>query len=334
MDHVLVFDIGGTSIRSAIYNNKEGLKDIRKEESCNFINNAGKNINQLQNELESKILFLKKLYDNKYGHIKKVGISFPGPINENNEIISAPTLWGNLMNQPYALTQSLEQKELGVEFYIQNDITAAGYRYINKNLKNFCILTVSSGVGNKIFWDGEVLLNSNGYGGEIGHLTYHGIPESMICDCGEKGHIGAMSSGRGVERLSEFLKFKKIELYNKSVLKKENKITTYDLVDAVHQEDAYALYVLRQSIKPIAHIVATVYNLIGIDRFIIIGGFSIAIGDKYVDLLKEEISKLTLYGGGDHELEKMIYLGVKDDNHGLIGIGKYVLANQKVLQNI
>ena len=59
-----------------------------------------------------------------------------------------------------------------------NDLSAAGYAYVGRGCGDFCVVTVGSGIGNKVFVDGRPLVGPGGRGGEIGHGLAH-----MPADC-------------------------------------------------------------------------------------------------------------------------------------------------------
>lgn len=64
--------------------------------------------------------------------------------------------------------------------------------------QRFCLLTIGSGTGNKVFHGGEILLDADGHGGELGHWVCDASPGAPLCDRGASGHLGAITSGRGV----------------------------------------------------------------------------------------------------------------------------------------
>ena len=68
----------------------------------------------------------------------------------------------------------------------------------------FVLLVLVLALVLKIFWKGNVILDEDGYGGELGHCLYlNCIDDKIKCDCGEYGHLGSISSGRGIENISK-----------------------------------------------------------------------------------------------------------------------------------
>jgi C7-cyclitol 7-kinase len=324
MRGTVVFDIGGTYIRTALYiAGKDTLKDLKKFPAPSFLN-IKLPLYLLQESLLQIIIksTMEIKNDNRNITVDSLGIAFPGPVSESGDILKAPTLWGE-MNEKYELGIKLKTYLPELKVFIINDITAAGFRYLSPELNTFCIITISSGVGSKVFWNGEVLLNK-GLGGEIGHHFFGGEYEHFPCDCGGSGHIGAIASGRGFEALFRFLSIKDRPLYEKSLLFSISGVSTPDIIKAIHMNDEFALKILTESVKPIASAISSVFTGIGINRFIIIGGAACAIGSRYTDLLITELHRISLFGLEEDDYDSMVKLGFNDDLNGLAGVGKYV----------
>lgn len=324
----LVFDIGGTFIRGGVYDSEQGLYSfVVRQQAPNY---KSKSRDELKSALMDQIQMIQTTLLNKYDNVEyeKIGISFPGPINQNGIILNAPTLWGTKIKN-IDLNHEMSKIFSAKPCFIINDITAAGYRYLNTEMETFCILTISSGVGGKIFYRGEALLDKEGMAGEVGHIYYRGKYNQLICDCGEYGHIGSMASGRGIEQLARCIidqeEIKKT--YFSSVLLQEQELTTYTIVKAIKEKDPLALFILGEAVKPIVDVINTLIFTIGIQKFILVGGFFNAVREEYHSLLCEEISRTNYRQLGKDNIENMILKGEDDDNNGLIGVGRYIFKH-------
>ena len=104
---------------------------------------------------------------------EEVGISFGAVISGDGIVKDASILWGEPARD-YDFRNSLLQRLPGLRITIQNDISAAAWRYHDHG--RFCLITVSSGLSNKVFnRDLRVLhqldLDSAEIGGEMGHVV-------------------------------------------------------------------------------------------------------------------------------------------------------------------
>src|SRR6185312_8922728 len=114
----------------------------------------------------------------------------PGPIAPTGEILAAPTLWPGVPIEPFTLGARLERAWPGLRVRVLNDVTAVGLAYVAGGRESFCVVTVSSGIGHKVFLDGRPVTGPSGRGGEIGHVVVDPRPEAPECDCGGRGHLG------------------------------------------------------------------------------------------------------------------------------------------------
>lgn len=222
----LVIDIGGTSFRSSVFDDtKKLIEKPIKIPTPNFINNSGLKINQLQSLLVDQITKTVKQYQNKYPKLNNVGISFPAPITSTGIVTQACTVWGD-RGKNFHLKDKLQHKLPQINFIIANDITAAAERYASTtNLKKvdyFAVITVSSGIGGKIYdvKNHSVVLDKRSIGGEMGHVKIDFSPNALLCDCGGRGHLGAIASGRAIEKLASNLAKKYPKKYKRSTLYK------------------------------------------------------------------------------------------------------------------
>ena len=209
-----------------------------------------------------------------------------------------------------------------------NDITAAAERYANmqkyQNIDYFAVITISSGIGSKIYdvRNRKVILDRRSIGGEMGHIKLDFSPNAPFCDCGGRGHLGAVSSGRAVERLA--ISEAKIHpsMFKNSILFKLTKnpenINNQLLVKAIKAGDRFCLQILDKATFPLAYSIAHVSGNIGVDKFIIVGGFALNCGDRYLMSLQTSLLKTDFYSRKRREIPILVELGINDDNDCLI----------------
>lgn len=326
MHMLLTFDIGGTHIRAARYHlNDEKIIDERKILSPNYINSGGDPFSAFKKLCHNlrhlgDVLFPDKLPE-------AIAIAFPAPINGDGVILAAPTLFGNILPVQDMQTSLSQTFWESVPTFILNDVTAAGYRYLKEDKQDFCIITVSSGIGNKIFIDGKPLLGINGCGGEVGHFQIDDSLNALLCDCGGRGHLGAIASGRGTLALAKTMAKQNTSYFNTSSLCKVLPNNNIDLlsatllVEAFHIDDPWTKTIIQKGAAYLGKMIALVHLSTGIERFIIIGGFAKALGEPYRQFLIEQASLSSWNIGQDWK--NTIYIGYPDDNDGLIGAAIY-----------
>lgn len=327
----MVYDIGGTNLRGAVYcapSESVSTKVVRL--TPNRISFPKLSVEQIYSKLITSIYSISnELLDQ--GPASAASIAFPGPIDREGRIVSAPGIWGRNPSGPIDILNDLRNLWPDLPIYICNDLTAAGYRYLETSDDSFCLVTVSTGIGNKIFINGEPQLGPNGTGGEIGHAKVLFTEDAPICDCGEQGHLQAISSGRGVLEMIKHQAQIKPQHFNNSLLCKKHdnpeRISNLSIAEAFRASDPFTVEIINESIRPLAAMLANLHLALGLERFVIIGGFALALGEPYrlaLVKLAGELCWLTHTGW-----DEMIQFGFKDDLSGLIGAGK--LAHAKSL---
>ncbi|GAA4958715.1 ROK family protein [Actinoplanes utahensis] len=261
--------------------------------------------------------------------VRAVGLSFAGPVTAAGVALAAPTVWGGCA-EPVPLSARLGAC-LGLPVLAVNDITAAAWRYATPDNDAFGLFTVSSGIGGKIFRRGEVLIDDEGFGGELGHWRVDHSATAPLCDCGGRGHLGAISSGRGVLRaVRQAARDHRREFAGSALAVltggRVQAITNEAVAAAARAGDPFTDRLLHAALRPLAIAVAGVFAAIGVRRYLFIGGFAVAVGERFVEILGDELIALGCFGLSPAEIRAMLALGAADDDHSLIGVGRMLAA--------
>ncbi len=131
-----------------------------------------------------------------------IGIAAAGQINrEAKSIIFSPNM---PVKSEFALGAELE-KALNVPVTMENDANAAaiGEKVFGqaKEMDDFIVLTLGTGIGSGIFTGGKLLRGHMGAGGEAGHLVID--PNGPQCGCGNRGCLEAFAGGIAIARMAE-----------------------------------------------------------------------------------------------------------------------------------
>lgn len=320
---ILVFEIGGSSMRAGLYDPAGGeLAAQAHAETPNNHRLPGLDGDQILATLAGRLGELAEtLLDGRRAEV--VAIGYPGPVSPAGIALSSPTILGQALDRPVGVA-ALVRSALGVsDVLVINDVTACGYRHVAEGLTDFCLVNVGSGIGNKLFVDGRALVGPQGRGGEIGHFTMDLRPDAPICECGGRGHLAGISSGRGTERFvraaagSDEAGFAASRLARRAV--RADAITTADIVAAFHDGDPFTTEAVRAAARPLAHALAGLHAAVGVERFILAGGFATALGEGYratlATLCREAVWDL------GQDWSEMLVLGRGGDADGLIGLG-------------
>ena len=303
---ICVCDIGGTNFRMAVFENGV-LYDVKKINTPNFYCHGEKEIKQLIVEaLVGGFTEKKKIY----ADMNRFSVCFPGPVTREGEVLGSSVIFGTTLKERFFLKKELEERLPDVTVSVMNDLTAAAYRYMGNG--NFCLITVSSGIGNKICIDDRVIIDPEGKTGEIGHYSADGVNLGIECTCGAgKDHVGMIASGRGVEWIARrFGGEKETEagkLFLESALymscdSDPERITAEMLARAADGGDPFSRYVIDFCTKPLASEICLLAIAMHIPKFIIIGGFALHC-EYYMEALIRNIKKKGIYNFTDEEIE-------------------------------
>jgi predicted NBD/HSP70 family sugar kinase len=259
-----------------------------------------------------------------------VVLAFPGPIDSEGKIIAAPTIVGQQPTFPDL--QEAVSRATGRPTYLLNDMSAAAWRLsATTDARRFIIATVSSGIGSKIFDRTSALgvIDDVPYAGEIGHVMVDRDPRAPLCDCGGRGHLGAIASGRGIERAARQKADRDRDGFARSLCSSQFGATSISisnekhLVPAARAGDDWTLALILQCTEPLGQILASVTVALGLDRIAVMGGFAQSLGSPYLSILKQTLKNYDAFPGFPTFDSCLIELCEPDDEVCLLGAATY-----------
>lgn len=318
----IVLDVGGTTLRIGVYDpSADMLGEVRRMPVDGRARRPGETVAAIQARVADQITgAVRGLVRDGAEFPSRVGVGFAGPVTSAGVVTAAPTVWGD-GGAPLPLAEVLRRR-LAVPVTVVNDLTAAAWRYLGRQPEPFCVVTVSSGIGNKVVHAGRVMVGDDGLGGELGHWRCDPAPDALPCECGGRGHLGGIASGRGAVAVAQRLRARDPELFGRSALAATRTLDAAALAKATLAGDPFALAVARTGLGFLAGGLTALVAAAGVRRFVVIGGFAQAIGDRYADLLTDQLLQRGCFGLADDAIHDLVRLGEPDDDHALWGLGR------------
>lgn len=130
--------------------------------------------------------------------VAAIGLCSPGPVNPKTGVVVNPPNLPGWRNVP--LAERIAGR-FGQPCTLENDANAAGLAEARfgaaRGHSSVFYVTLSTGIGTGIIFDGSVYHGKNGQAGEGGHLTLD-YASQTLCNCGLPGCVEALASGTAI----------------------------------------------------------------------------------------------------------------------------------------
>jgi glucokinase len=250
-------DLSGPKIRAALVDDEGRIIEKRQQEISPE--------NML--ELVAKIA---RDFGSESGNVSALGIGIPGLVNrQTDRVVASRDLPSTVREDLHSeLTQST-----GLRVEIENDANAAAYgEYIvgaGRGSRDIFYMMIGNGIGGAIILDGKLWTGASGFAGEVGHITID--TEGLECVCGNTGCLETVASAPSiVRRARERLHRDSTSSLSRLGLNKN--FTADDVAHQANEGDDFALMMIERTGKYIGTGVASVINLLNIERIILGGG--------------------------------------------------------------
>lgn len=263
-EYVLGIDIGGTNTVFALVD-KQGKPHHKNRLSTTDYADFGslsKNIFEIINPI---------FENNSSMMLKAIGVGAPNGNYYSGSIEFAPNL---VWKDKVPVCQILENI-FKVPAVITNDANAAAYGEKvfggAKDMRDFAVITLGTGVGSGIFVNGELLLGKYGFGGEFGHINVEN--QGRMCGCGRLGCLETYASVTGIKRtVMEIL----ATFNSDSLLRDERELSGKKIEIAALKGDELALKAFDITGKYLGKSLANYITVFDPEAIFLLGGLALA----------------------------------------------------------
>jgi predicted NBD/HSP70 family sugar kinase len=203
----------------------------------------------------------------------RVVVAWPGPVGPGGAALATPTVGGGV--EPFDVAAALSSRLDGADVHVLNDLTAAGLALAADGLRDFAVITVGSGVGHKVFVGGTPVVGPGGRGGELGHVVVDRGPAAAACDCGGRGHLGAVASGRAIVDAV-------VGRWDGGDTRPGHRDDRGEEVSAAFRAgDPTVRRIVAERARVLGWGLAMLHVGVGVETFVLVGGFAFAAGDAF-----------------------------------------------------
>ena len=282
MKNVLAVDIGGTHYRTGLFD-EQGRRLLVLEGDTDRA--AGRD--WMLDQLAARCRELMAQTD---APVKACGLSFGGPVDFRKQSVTSVHSLGW---KDFELGKWMEQT-LGIPCRLDNDANAGAlgeYHYgAGQGAKSMVYITISTGIGSGIVYDGKLIRGKDCMAGEIGHIPVS--DSGARCSCGGRGCLESFSSGGAIEtRAREWAERRPEHVARMVELSGGGEITAKGLLAAAAEGDVAASHILRETARWLTRGLLMVIRILNPD-VIVLGGGVAQSGALLFDTLRSFLDEL------------------------------------------
>lgn len=204
------------------------------------------------------------------GTLVSIGVALPGLVNRQTDRVV------DSRNLPVTMVEDLHgglTRATGLRVELENDANAAAYGEFKagagRGSTNLFYITIGNGIGGAIILDGKLWTGASGFAGEVGHITID--TEGIPCVCGNTGCLETVASAPSIVRRARE-RLNRDSTSSLSRLSFNKNFTAEDVAHEAREGDDFAAMMIERTGKYIGTGVASVINLLNIERIVLGGG--------------------------------------------------------------
>ncbi|GJM19965.1 MAG: glucokinase [Phycisphaeraceae bacterium] len=254
----------------------------------------------------------------KVSDLPAIGIGAPGAVDpREGVVIEAPNLRWNRVPLAADLT-----KMLGPQVFLDNDVNAAvfGESRLGAGVgaTDMVGVWVGTGVGAGLILDGKIFYGAGHTAGEIGHMIL--MPGNAP---GSRSIEHNCSRTTVVNRLVQLIRANRTSIVPELVDGKLEKIKSKVIAQAYDAGDELTREVVRDAATRLGTALAGVVTLLSLERVILGGGLTEALGKAYVNLVRDAVKRDAFPATIAKEVE--VRASELEDDAGVVGAGLIAL---------
>jgi glucokinase len=220
--------------------------------------------------------------------VAALGVGIPGLVNpRTDQVVISPDLPSVVRGDIHA--ELIKVTGLKVELW--NDANAAAYGEYKvgsgRGSRDMFYVTIGVGIGGALILNGNLWLGSSGFAGEFGHITID--TEGIECVCGNTGCLETVASAPNIVRRANERLYRD-STSSLSMLAVNKDFTAADIAREARNGDDFAMLMMERTGRYIGAAVASVINLLNIER-IVLGGGVMEAGDLILNPIIREAGR-------------------------------------------
>ncbi|RKN04528.1 ROK family protein [Streptomyces radicis] len=244
------------------------------------------------------------------GDLRGTGIGCGGPLDSTAGVLLAPPHLPGWKDVPIV---RLAEDAHGLPAVLDNDGTAGAageWRFgAGRGTRHLVYLTVSTGIGGGMVFDGRTYRGAAGNGGEPGHLTVRSDGHRPCRSCGRTGCLEAYASGTSIAERARAAVAEARAHGVATALADRDPLTAADVTAAVRAGDGVATAVWEETLDALGTGLVSLVNVFE-PELVVLGGGVTRAGELLMEPLRRRVAeramgpaaatvRLTTAAGGD-----------------------------------
>lgn len=299
-------DLGGTNMQVGVVSSELKLLSQAKKKT-----KAEDGLEGVMNRIVEGIVEACGEAKVKLTDLEAIGLAAPGAVDPTEGVVleAGNLRWTNVN------AASILQKKTGVKTYLDNDVNAAVWGEnklgAGKNAKHLLGVWLGTGIGGGLILNGELYYGPLLTAGEIGHMI--AIPFNPP---GERSLEHNCSRTSVVNRLVKLIKANRKSKLTEYAEGDLEKIKSKLVAKAYEEKDELTVEVLDNAAELLGITLGGVVTLLSIDRIVLGGGLTEAMGSNWVNLVEQHTRKFAF---PERCKQVKVVASTLEDKAGLIG---------------
>ena len=239
---------------------KTSFKAVCLDAGGNLIGEYKTVINTGEQETFAQLINFINETKNHFGNFQKIGLAVPGLVHQETKRVAFSTYIPEHEEIDFLSRMELAS---GLKITVENDANAAAYGEFQlgagRDSRNLFYATLGTGIGGALIFDGKIWRGASGFAGEFGHTAINSDGMKLE-DVASSANIVRRTRNRFHQDSTSSLG--KLD---------EEEIRLQDVVRAAQNDDDFARLMLERTGTYVGTAIASVINLLNIER-IVIGG--------------------------------------------------------------
>ncbi len=307
MANILAADLGGTNFRVAVIDDG-GVLLVRRSRPLPASRSAADILAAIAELAEECVAAAGTERPELFG------LAVPAVVNvDSGGVVQAPNI-PDLDGSPAARELGTR---LGMRVFLENDATAAAigehWKGASASFANVVHITLGTGVGGGLIFDGRPYRGADGTAGELGHICVE--PDGVKCGCGSNGCVEQYASATAIVRVAK----------ESGEFGDPDGITAEDLYDRAVRGDAAAKRIFASAGRYLGIALGGLVNALNPDAIVVGGGVA-----NSWHVIGPAIERELKYRAFQRPFERVKLLrSALGDDAGLIGAARVAAIGSK-----